>query len=67
MFTFTRAIWLRCSKPTLWEPAPVSHSLIRAKMSLRNNLISGGGLNTVANAAKLMGTDNAVLSDSSHS
>ena len=32
-------------------------------MSLGNNLISGGGLNAVADAAKLTVTDNAVLSD----
>ena len=36
-------------------------------MSLRNNLISGGEGNAVADAAKLMATDNAVLSDSPRS
>ena len=35
-------------------------------MSLRNNLISGGGVNAVAGLAKLRVIDNAVLSDSSH-
>ena len=34
-------------------------------MILRNNQISGGEGNAVANAAVLMWTDNAVLSDSS--
>ena len=36
-------------------------------MSLRNNLISGGEGKDVADAAKLMVTDNAVLSDSPRS
>ena len=36
-------------------------------MSLGNNLISGGKLNAVADAAKLMVTDSAVLPDSSRS
>ena len=31
MLTFTGAIWLRRFQPTLWEPAPVSHSLIRGQ------------------------------------
>ena len=36
-------------------------------MSLRNNLISGGEGKDVADAAKLMATDNAVLPDSPRS
>ena len=36
-------------------------------MSLRNNLIGGGEGKDVADAVKLMVTDNAVLSDSSRS
>ena len=36
-------------------------------MSLRNNLISGGEGNAGAHAAELMGTDNAMLPDSSRS
>ena len=67
MFTFIGAIWLRCSKPTLWEPAPVSHLVIRSQDEPAQQPNQLGEVNTVADAAKLMGTDNAVLSDSSHS
>jgi hypothetical protein len=65
MFTFIGAIWLRRFQPTLWEPVPVSHSLIRGQDEPAQQPNQLGEGNAVANAAKLMGTDNAVLSDSS--
>jgi hypothetical protein len=67
MFTFTRAIWPRRFQPTLWEPAPVSHLVMRSQDEPAQQPNQLGEGSDVANAAKLMGTDNAVLSDSSHS
>ena len=65
MFTFTRAVWLRRSQPTLWEPAPVIHLVIRSQDEPAQLLQPNqhGEENDVAHAAELVVTDNAVLSD----
>jgi hypothetical protein len=67
MFTFIGAIWLRRFQPTLWEPAPVSHLVMRSQDEPAQQPNQLGEGSDVAEAAKLRVIDNAVLSDSSHS